>query len=431
MNTLRIVPLVGTFLASILPLAGALHGQLPPASPATAGTAGSSMAGARGAAALGINPAALALPSGPGWSLVLPSGSLLTGLDPVTGGDLGRSGEAVSREERLEWLELISSAGMQRGQVGAELTAVAFSTGPVGIQVSTVAMGLTRLEPDAAELLLFGNAGLTGAAGDFELAGSSLDLGVYTTAAAALALPLDLRLGKWEDQALGVAATLKYTEGNLLMLGRDGGSVLRGTPVEVDLRFPVIQSDSTLEPGRNGGGVGLDVGMAWEGGPWSAGVLLENVFHTFRWDHTALFYRPGEALFDAGDTTSDFDPRPLADGPAGLRALVEELRFRPRLGVGIAHGRGSSTLLTASLRQQFGEGIVLGPRREVAVGIEHAPSPSLPLRAGVAMVTDGWRGAVGGGLRLGLVELQAAGMLQRGDSGSATLLTFGIQVAGR
>ena len=120
MHLFRSLPLAGLLLASAPLLSGALHGQLPAASPATAGMAGSSMAATRGAAALGINPAALALPSGPGWSLILPSASLLTGLDPVTGADLGnRSGETLSREERVEWLERIATAGRQRGQGGA------------------------------------------------------------------------------------------------------------------------------------------------------------------------------------------------------------------------------------------------------------------------------------------------------------------------
>ena len=429
MHRLRTLPLAALLLASA-PLA--LQGQLPAASPATAGMAGSSMAATRGAAALGINPAALALPSGPGWSLILPSASVLTGLDPVTGADLGsRSGETLSREERVEWLERIASAGRQRGQAGAELTAMSLAMGPLGFQVSTVAAGLTRLDPDAAELLLFGNAGLTGGAGDFQLAGSSLDLGVYTTVAATLALPVALPPGRWGTQALGLAATFKYTEGNVLLVGRDGGSVLRGMPVEVELRFPVIQSDSTLAPGRNGGGVGLDLGVSWEGGPWSAGLMVENLFHTFQWELEGLIYRPGEALFDAGDTTSDFDPRPLVEGPPGLGALVEELRFRPRLGVGVAHGEGTATVLTASIQQQFGQGIHLAPRSVVGVGVQHSPTPILPLRAGVARVTDGWRGSVGGGLKLGTVELQGAAMLQRGSAGSATQVSVGLQVGGR
>lgn len=422
----------GLVLAGVLALPGGLHGQLPPASPATAGTAASSMASARGASALAINPAALALPSGPRWSLLFPSGSLQTGLDPVSGADLGRrSGETLSRDERVEWLERISSAGRQRGQLSADVTGLAFSTGPVGIQVSTVATGRTRLEPDAAELLLFGNAGLTGEAGDFELAGSTLDLGVYSTVAATVALPLPFRLGESADQGMGVAATLKYTEGNVLLVGRDGGSVFRGTPVEVDLRFPVIQSDSSLTPGRNGGGVGLDLGLAWEGGAWAAGVLIQNVVHTFAWNEAGLIYRPGEALFDAGDTSSDFDPRPLSGGPPGLRALVEDLRFTPRLSVGVAHGQGTSTTLTAAVQQQFGEGIALGPEHLVSVGLQHLPTPTLPLRAGLARVTDGWRGAVGGGVRLGMVEIQAAAVLQRGDAGSTTQVSLGIQAAGR
>jgi hypothetical protein len=408
-----------------------LVAQLPGPSASAPGMAGSSMASARGVAALGLNPAALALPSSPGWSLSFPSASFLSGLDPIRGTDLsGNGGKTLSFEERRDWLERITRAGGQRGVLMAEVTALALTTGPVGVQVGSVATGSTRLSPDAAELLLFGNAGLTGEPGDFQLAGSSLDGSVYTTAAGTVALPFS-PLVRGRRQVVGVSATLKYTEGNVLLLGRDAGSELRGEPVAVALRFPMIQSDTSLAPVRNGGGLGMDLGLAWEGGSWSAGLTVENVFHTFRWDQEALIYRPGEALFDAAGNTSDFEPRPLVEGPPGLQDLVEELRFHPGLGVGVAHGSATGTVVALELRHRFGDGIALGPRQQLGLGVEHHPWSFLPLRTGVALVTDGWRGSMGAGLRMGAVEIQASALLQRGEVGSATLLAFGITAAGR
>jgi len=408
-----------------------LVAQLPGASVSAPGMAGASMASARGAAALGLNPGALALPSSPGWSLTFPAASVLTGFDPIRGADLSaRRGETLSSDERRKWLSRITQAGRQRGLAIAEVTALAFTTGPVGVQVGSVGSAGTRLSPDAAELLLFGNAGFTGEPGNLELAGSSIDGSLYTTAAGTIALPFSPTV-RGRRQTLGVAVTLTYTEGNVLLLGRDAGSEFSGDPVAVDLRFPVIQSDTSLTPVRNGGGLGLDLGLAWESGTWAAGITVENVFNTFRWDQESLLYRPGEALFDAAGSVSDFEPRPLVDGPPGLRQLVDGLRFHPRVGVGVAHGSGTKTVIALEMRHRLGDGITLGPRQHLGLGIEHLPSPRIPLRAGVAVVTDGLRGSMGGGLRIGAVEIQVAGQLQRGEVGSATLLAFGITAAGR
>lgn len=406
--------------------------QLPVATPSFHGLGGSGMAVLRGAGAVAGNPAALALPSNPRWSLALPSASLLVGLEPVTGADLRRwGGRRLPEAERERWLDRIADEGEQRGRAGGELTGLAFTTGFVGFQAGTVATAGTLLNPDAAELLLFGNAGRTGTPGDFELAGSSLDLAVYSTAAAVVALPMPFRLGGERDQAAALAVTVKYTEGNVLILGRDAGSILEGDPVAVDLRFPVVQSDTTGRNLRNGAGFGVDLGAAWEGGPWMVALHLENLFHTFAWDAEKLVYRAGEALFNGGETSSDFDPIPFQQAPPGFRALVEELRFRPQLGVGMAWRRDPSTLLTAAWRERLGGGIRTGPARVVSVGVEHTGSPSFPLRAGAALITDGWQLSGGAGVRIGGAELQGSGVLQRGRVGPATQVALGLVFTGR
>ncbi|NIU71904.1 MAG: conjugal transfer protein TraF, partial [Actinobacteria bacterium] len=52
----------------------------------------------------------------------------------------------------------------------------------------------------------------------------------------------------------------------------------------------------------NGSGFGLDIGAAWQGGIFSAGVTVKNVIHTFEWDLDKLRFSAGTALWDA-DTT--------------------------------------------------------------------------------------------------------------------------------
>lgn len=427
--------LLGACLGVVAPAwgdgVGGVAAQLPVASPSFRGTAASSAASLRGAGGLAANPAALALPTSPRWSLVLPSGSLLTALDPVTGRDLGRwGGKRVPEAERERWLQRITSAGGERGAAGGEGTVLALSRGRWGIQLGSMATGSTRLSPDAAELLLFGNAGRSGTPGDFQLAGSRLDLGVYTSVALTRAIPLRLP-GSWGiPGATALGASLKLTGGTFLLLGRDAGSVLRGEPNRLELRFPLVESAPGGGPASGGWGMGLDLGAAWESGPWAGSLRLENLFHTFGWDPERLRYRPGEALFQGGETDSDFDPVPLREGPPGFRELVDELRFRPALEVGAARSIGRLTRVSASWREAAGGGISTGARRRVAMGVEHEARPWLPLGIGIAVDPGGWWGTAGVGLVRGGAGLHLTGGLRRGDDGPATRLGVGIRMTG-
>ena len=71
---------------------------------------------------------------------------------------------------RDEWLAQVLEAGGQTGSVSAGGTPIALTIGPVGIQVSSRASAeVADLSTDAAELLLYGNAGRTGEPRDFDL----------------------------------------------------------------------------------------------------------------------------------------------------------------------------------------------------------------------------------------------------------------------
>lgn len=410
--------------------AASVAAQLPPAAPAFQGLAGSGVALVRGGGALAVNPASLGLPSSPAWSLVFPSASVRVGLAPVTGGDLRRSGgRSLPDARREEWLARIREDGEQRGGGRAEVTQMAFTTGPVGIQVGTMALGRVVLNGDAAELLLYGNAGRTGEPGDFDLAGSSLDGAVYSTGAVSVAFPLAPRRGRREAAALGV--TLKYTEGNRLIMGRDAGSILRGDPVGVELRFPIAQTDPDRGWVRNGGGLGVDVALAWEEGPWAASVLMENLVHGFRWEAEGLVYRPGEALFNAASNDADLAPRPFSGAPPGFRDLVEGLRFRRALVGSVAWSGEPQVTWSAAFRLARGGGIETGPVRMASLGVEHRGSPRFPLRAGGALFSGGWSAAGGLGLVAGLVELQLSGAAHRDRDGPATLVSVGLVITGR
>jgi len=376
---------------------------------------------------LGGNPGALALPSAPAWSLVLASGHLGAGLDPVDLRDLKREGgRRLPDATRDEWLRRIREAGREAGSGGVVVTPLAVSRGPLALQLSVLGMGDMLLNGDAAELLLFGNAGRTGQPGEFQLEGSFIDGAVFTTLALGGAIPLSLppALNGGGEVALGAALT--WTQGNLLLLGRDGGSGFSGDPVRIDLRFPVVQTDPEGGRLRNGGGVGVDLGLAWERGPWSGGIVAQNVVNSFRWDPERLRFRPGEALLDPGDASSDFDTRPYGEAPAFLREEVEASRFRPRGSMGVAYRHSTTFTASGEIQARSGRGIGDVPRRSASGGVEVRPFPRLPLRGGVSWTPGGTRLGGGAGVVLGDIEVGASLLLQRGSDGSATHLGFGV-----
>jgi hypothetical protein len=101
--------------------------------------------------------------------------------------------------------------------------------------------------------------------------------------------------------------TAKYTVGHVLVLARDGGSLIDSEPLGIDVDLPSIGPGDGFDMKNNGAGIGVDVGAAWEGGRWALGASVQNVFNTFAWELDGFAYRPGEALFNGADSESDFD----------------------------------------------------------------------------------------------------------------------------
>lgn len=407
--------------------------QLPSASAAHMGTAENYTALARGFAANALNPAGLALPGSPGFSLALLPVGVRQGLGPVTLPEIAEfEGQPVPSAAREAWLSAIETEGGQRGTAALEASGLSLNAGPVGFQVSAVGVADASLNPDAAELILFGNAGRTGEPRDFDLAGSRFAGFALTTAGLSFGLPLGISLG-WPGDRLAVGVTLKYSVGNVLLLGRDVGSSLSSDPLQVELEFPVLQSDSAfadtdLDAGR---GVGMDLGLAWEGGPWSLGATVRNVFHTFEWDVDGFYFRPGTALFDEETSDSDFDSRPGSEAPPALLRAAESLTVEPEAAVGVAFSPSGPLTVTAEARRRFGDGLPLSPETHVGVGAELRLVPFLPLRAGVAKITDGTQIGGGLGLALGPVNLAGAALLRTGAAGEGFLAQIGLSFGGR
>ena len=428
-----------TVLGLLVP--GAALAQVANPLPQAVGMGGSYTALARGLAAPAWNPAGLGMPDSPGASFTVMPFNFTAGLTPITPADLAEyEGELIPRSVRIDWLDAITEAGGERGALGAEVTYLALSVGSFAFSASSSMRGRVNMAPDVAEVFFFGNAGLTGEPRDYTLEGSSFDMAGTTTLAASTAVPLSLTLGPLPDQHFAVGATLKYTVGNFLALAQEGRSTLSTDPLAVDVRFPMIHTafpDSTeedrspLDVLNNGGGFGVDVGAAWRGGMFSAGLVIKDLINTFEWDLGALQYREGTAAWDTDTSSVRFDTASIDAAPEELIDRIQTLyAFSPVLQAGAAARVLPYLTVTGEVRHAIDEDLEVGSRNHVGVGAELTILPVLPLRAGLAAISGGYMLSGGLGLRLGPAELAVSAAVRETDLGddfrAAAGFTFGV-----
>ena len=407
---------------SILP--ATLSGQLANASATALGTAGNTTATTRGIGAISANPAGLAMPGSRSSFSVLPM-TVRQGLGPVTMGDLAAfEGTLVPAAAKEEWLARVTEQDREVGSVGLELSEIALTTGRFGFQLSTLVGATADLSPGVVEALLFGNAGRTGQPADLSLGGSALDVFAVTSAGLAMGFPLRL-----EGANAAVGATLKYSVGHLVVVGREQGGSITSSPLGVEADFPIISLPDEADQADNGSGVGLDLGFQFQRGDASVGVALLNAFNTFAWKTENLVYRPGTALFSEDESTTDFDGLPLDSASAELRHHLDGLGFDPTLSVGAAFELGPRTTVSMDVRNRFGDGMSLSPKLHAGAGMEYRGLGALAVRGGAALVTDGFEVAGGASLAMGPVHLSVAGAARKTDTqtvnSAQVVLSFG------
>jgi hypothetical protein len=434
------------FAASVLAVPVTMNAQLPNASSAAFGMAGNFTAMARGYEAVAWNAANLAMPGRPAFSLGIGVFGGNIGLDPIDVRTIHSfSGDSVPAATRAEWVNQARLAGGQKIRVDGGITPFALSLGPIGLQIGTSTYVNTNLSPDAFESLLFGNAGRTGTPQALEFAGTSVRSAAFTTGALSLALPIPLKLtgGLLLNEKAAIGLTGKYILGNGLVIAEDNGSTVDGT--DVLLRFPSVGvrtrvdgpfSGMQLEEfnGTNAGsGMAADLSLAWSGGPFRAGILVENVFNAFKWDTTMLSYRPGTGTVNADTSFTAFDDTLYAAAPQSLREIVAGQKFGQSIGIGVAFKPMGSLTLTADMKTQLGDenAIVIGPKSRMGVGAEWRILPFLPIRAGVASVTDGWQAGAGVGLRLLGYELGVSTGIRNRGAAQESGVMIGVIGIGR
>ncbi|HEX2780523.1 MAG TPA: DUF5723 family protein [Gemmatimonadaceae bacterium] len=417
-------------VAATLAGAATAGAQLPSASPAALGMADNYTAMARGFGAVAWNPANLGLPHNPRFSLTLLGVRGSGDLGPISTDDLARyQGVRLPNEVRDEWMQRIEYNGGEQGQLGGGVTLFGMSTGRFAVQVATTASMDANLAPGAMELALYGNAGRTGSAQDITLDGAHLTGAVTTTTALSWAHPIDLGLAR-----LSFGATAKYIMGNMLVHGEDRGSQLSASSSQIDLRFPIILSDTgnSSRLGNHGSGVGIDVGGAWASGPITASLAIQNVVNTFQWDASSFFYKPIQAYYGRDTSYSNSNTTlPLDSAPADVREWLNDQRFKPILSAGVAMQVSPRLTLAADVRREMGEGLRVGDRTHVGLGAELRLLPFVPLRTGFAVNPQGIVLAAGTGLELGRVNLTVSAEDRRSANGHAPGAAVGLSFGGR
>ena len=281
------MPKIRMIAIATLAAAPMVSAQQPNASAAAYGMAGNYQAAATGFNAVAWNPAMLGMGSG-GFTLNLLSGGVVTGLGPVRVNDITAfSGKTIPAATKEAWLNQIGT-GTETGGANAGISFLALSIGQFAFQAGVSGTGDANLNQDAAEAILYGNAGRTGTAKNLSFNGSSLYGATFATGAASVAIPLPLTvMGPLDRISMGL--TVKYVQGLTVASAQDGGSTVTANNVAVS--FPAIFTDST-HMGNSGSGVGVDLGLAWNSGASPERSSTRSMRLRFDDDATASAKRP-------------------------------------------------------------------------------------------------------------------------------------------
>ena len=396
--------------------------QLAAASVRAATMGGAATSSVRGFGAVAVNPAGLGMSDGPAFSLTLLPVGFVNGMDPIGLSDIGQAqGGVLSDATKNDWLSWVSTAGAQTGPVGAGVTWLSVSVKSFGLQLSTVAAAEMNVAPDVMELALYGNAGRTGSPADLSASGSQAHGWAVSTAGLAFGVPFTTGAGE-----AAVGATVKLSLGHAAGLMDGGRASASSSPLAVATEFPTVYTKRD-EIGTAGMGFGLDLGVQFASPHgFKLGATVQNVFNTFAWDEDKLAYRPVSMDLRDGDFDTNLAPVAFSQAPAGLRSQWEELTFSPRISAGAAYDVSSGFTVSADLHRRFGDGIGLGPDFSAGVGAEWHGLSALALRAGGALVTDGYE--VGGGavLQASALSISLAGGVRSTDSASALVAMAGV-----
>jgi hypothetical protein len=209
------------------------------------------------------------------------------------------------------------------------------------------------------------------------------------------------------------------------VFARDAGSTFTTDPT-ADVDFPSISTlapDGTSNGLNNGMGFGLDLGAALERGKLTLSGVVQNVFNTFEWTESALFFRPGSALFDGNTIESSFSEQAFENAPVALRRAVKRLEYRPQVAAGVAYRVSARLLIDGDMRTLLGdEGLQDTPDFHVGAGVEYRARRNLPLRAGGGLINEGYELGAGVGYEWGKFDFGVSFARRMSSVGPANAL---------
>ena len=401
--------------------ASPVFGQFGP-SPRAAGVSGAFSALAVGYEAVDWNPANLALPGNPSWSLALPRfdavGAIL-GPNLFDIHDIFDKGQNLTDADRHAFLDKVADTGFEvRSDV--RVPWVALSIGPFAVSASsTLHMG-GSVGKELIDLMLYARQygdldqdRLT----EYRVGNTAIRDAAYTTIAASYGHNLGSLLPLPFPVTVGV--TGRYVIGHDLQRAR-----LYEPRVELEENELYISALSLRSTA--GTGYGFDIGFAARPIPaLTVGLTFENIAQKMTWDEE-LELRGDEfegsefADLGAQDIYDRLQPRPFDPTSAPLEAysLLADLftqTYFPRVirfGAGIDLGL---TKLGATYKTTQGKGeFMSGWPSYIAVGVEQTLPllTFITLRAGLANSLDG-ASAVSGGATLQLGPLGMSAALSR------------------
>jgi hypothetical protein len=409
------------------------------ASPQAAALAGNGTMVSRGARALQVNPALLAAPDRPSFSLALPSLAGGATTDPLQFRDIRPyKNTVVPHDVAEEWLDRITKAGGLRTTARAHSGIVGLSVGPVAVSVGALGEAELSVPPELAELLLFGNAGRTGQPRDMTLTGGGGRSWGAAVISAGFGTRLPLRLTKSPSESFSLGVTGKFVSspGMAEMLAPSGH--VTADPVGSDIAVPIVFFDETKDGGLGATGYGLDVGAAWSAGPLALGVTVHDAVNTFRYRLTSARVHRATALVTADSTAAGMDDELPLDDPrvdpavrARARELADQARFTPTFRVSGAFTPISWLTVTSDLITHTGsaDALTSQPKLSMGVGAEARLIPFLPLRGGVRVGNGFTTLRAGAGLRLVGIRVDGAVGTTRGG-GAGVDAAVGVTLMG-
>ncbi|MEP7346634.1 MAG: hypothetical protein ABI877_15290 [Gemmatimonadaceae bacterium] len=406
-------------------------------SPVTVGLAGAGGA-LPGFTGLVSNPALLALPGMPRVSISLPAIDAGLGLAPVGFTAFTPfSGELIPASVRTTWLDQIRAAGGGSMDASLGVRALGVQIGAFALVGGTTAGAQALLPPEAAQLLLFGNAGRTGALEDIAVSGGTARAWVVSSIGLSHGRRLPIRPF---GGALAVGATANMLIGHALADLAHTDADIGGTTGTIAAHGSVLTWGDTLA--ANSKGMSLDVAAAWTRGRLTFGATMSNVMNTLRFSEKNAFARERDitATSDSSLTTSN-DGALYLNGTANdmfgddVRAQAADVsrnaRFRPALHFASRYALRPSWDLLAdvSLQPDPSTALTSGPRRAFATATEFRGLPVVTLRAGLAAQqgSEGTRLAFSGGfgLRVFALRIDAGATQQKGPGAETLRVAFG------